>query len=150
MNEKVSKMEEKEHVLLQDNLDGLRYVISKYHLMDSFGGVSKISYAHTIFAYIQSVIKSLESHLQAIEQNTCNETLTLDFKEATQKNYWFQDDCIREDMLALADKPISDYELKIVIHGKEFRDSVELYKAIDEGLEKLIALLKKVEEAQKQ
>lgn len=146
MNEKVSKMEEKEQVSLQNTLDNLRYVISKYHLMDSFGGAPKITYAHTIFSYIQSVIKRLESHLQAIEQNTCNETLTLDFKEATQKNYWYQDDCMREDMLALADKPISDYELKIVIYGKEFKDSLELYKAIDEGLEKLIALLKKVEE----
>ena len=101
-----------------------------------------------IVALSQSEIKGLESHLQAIEQNTCNETLTLDFKEATQKNYWLQDDCIREDMLALADKPISDYELKIVIHGQEFTDSLELYKAIDEGLEKIIALLKKVEETQ--
>ena len=148
MNEKVSKTEEKEQVSLQNRLDGLKYVISEYHLMDSFGGAPKITYVHTIYSYIQSVIKSLENHLQTIEQNTCNETLTLDFKQATQKNYWLQDDCIREDMLALADKPISDYELKIVVYGKEFKDSLELYKAIDEGLEKIITLLKKVEEAQ--
>lgn len=148
MNEKVSKTEEKEQISLQDALDNIRGVVSEYHLTNSFGEVSKISYAHFVFLYIQRAINSLESHLQAIEQNTCNETLALDFKEATQKNYWLQDDCIREDMFALADKPISDYKLKIAVYGREFKDSLELYKAIDEGLEKLIALLKKVEETQ--
>lgn len=146
MNE--SKIEERGHVSLQNELDGLRYMIGEYRLTNLFGGPSKISYAHFIFAYIESAIESLESHLQAIEQNTCNETLILDFKEATQKSYWLQDDRMREEMYALANKPICDYGLKIAFRDKEFADSPELYKAIDEGIEKLIALLKKVEEAQ--
>ena len=127
---------------------GERYMICEYRLTNSFGGAPKISYAHFIFDYIQSAIHRLESHLQAIEENTCNETLTLDFKEATQKSFWLQNDKIREDMYALADKPIRDYKITIIIDGKEFMDSVELYKAIDESIEKLIALLKKVEETQ--
>lgn len=51
-------------------------------------------------------------------------------------------------MYAFADKKIRDYNMVYIIDGKEFIDSIELYKAIDEGFEKLIVLLKKVEEVQ--
>ena len=151
MNKQVSKLEkkEKEKATLQQKLDGLKFLIGEYRLTNSFGGAVKITFAHNIYAYVNDEVEELENYLQALEENTCHETLTLDFKEATQKSYWLQNDKIREDMYAFADKKIRDYNMVYIIDGKEFIDSIELYKAIDEGFEKLIVLLKKVEEVQK-
>ena len=106
---------------------------------------SKIIFGYGLNAFLKDAIRTLETNLTDIRNNNCRDAIPQNIKELTKLVYWLEDDNhLEQEMYAFAEKPLSSYELDFV---PKHQDTIELYKAIVEGIKRMIELLLEIDEA---
>ena len=132
---------------IMQKFDDLKCAIARYNRVTAITEKPKILFALGIITFIDEACSVLETYLKDLERHVCRDALALNFKELTDKGYWLTDDRLRQEMYAYASKPLSSYGVTFGLDGVMFEDSLQIYRVIEEKIERMVALLKMVEAA---
>ena len=129
---------------IMQKIDDLRCAITRYNRVTAITEKPKILFALGIITFVDEACSVLDTYLKDLERHVCRDALALNFKELADKGYWLTDDRLCQEMHAYASKPLSSYGVTFGLDGVMFEDSLQIYKVIEEGIERMVGLLKKV------
>ena len=129
-------------------LQDLKDAFSTYNRVNPDPVEPKIIFGYGLNAFLKDAIRTLETNLNDIRNNNCRDAIPKNIKEMTKLAYWLEDDGrLKQEMYAFAEKPLNSYDLDFI---PKHKDTIELYKAIVEGLKRMIELLLEIDEAVKE
>lgn len=130
---------------IMQKFDDLKCAIARYNRVTAQSEKPKIAFAYGIITFIYDAIDALECYLADLENCECHDALALDFMELADKGFWLKDDRLRQEMHAFAVKPLDIYGVTLGLNGVVYQDTLHIYRVIEEGIERMVALLKQVE-----
>ena len=129
-------------------LQDLKDAFSTYNRVDPDPVEPKIIFGYSLNAFLKDAIRTLETNLNDIRNNNCRDAIPRNIKEMTKLAYWLEDDShLEQEMYAFAEKPLNSYDLDFI---PKHKDTIELYKAILERIERMMELLLEMDAAVKE
>ena len=130
---------------IMQKFDDLKCAIARYNRVTAQSEKPKIAFAYGIITFIYDAIDALECYQADLDKCECRDALALAFMELADKGFWLKDDRLRQEMHAFADKPLDSYGVTLGLNGVVYQDTLHIYRVIEEGIERMVALLKQVE-----
>lgn len=128
-------------------IEDLKCAIVRYNRVDTKLERAKIAYAYSVIRFIEDATGELEAYQRNLEQGECYDALPLSDKGWTDMDFWLNDDDrLKQEMYAYADKPMSTYDPALAIY---YADTICMYRVIADGIERITELLKRIDETLK-
>ena len=106
-----------------------------------------IPFAISLYVTVSRINELLPEYLADLEQNECKESLCIDFNLMTSVDYWMEKLVkLKNDMEHLASVPMKVHGFVVTILGFSPETTMDLYRAIEREIMRMVEMLKEVEE----
>jgi hypothetical protein len=106
-----------------------------------------IPFAISLYVTVSRINELLPEYLADLEHNECKESLCIDFNLMTSVDYWMEKLVkLKNDMEHLASVPMKVHGFVVTILGFSPETTMDLYRAIEREIMRMVEMLKEVEE----
>ena len=106
-----------------------------------------IPFAISQYVTVCRINELLPEYLADLERNECKESLCIDFNQMTSVDYWMEKLVkLRSDMERLGSVPMKAHGFVVTILGFSPETTMDLYRAIEREIMRMVEMLKEVEE----
>ena len=106
-----------------------------------------IPFAISQYVTVCRINELLPEYLADLERNECKESLCIDFDQMASMDYWTKKTVkLRSDMERLGSVPMKAHGFVVTILGFSPETTMDLYRAIEREIMRMVEMLKKVEE----
>ena len=106
-----------------------------------------IPFAISQYVTVCRINELLPEYLADLEHNECKESLCIDFNQMTSMDYWMEKLVkLRSDMERLGSVPMKAHGFVVTILGFSPETTMDLYRAIEREIMRMVEMLKEVEE----
>ena len=105
-----------------------------------------IPFAISQYVTVCRIDELLPEYLADLRRNECKESLCIDFDQMTSVDYWMKKLVkLRSDMERLGTVPMKEHGFVVTVLGFSPETTIDLYRAIEQKVMQMVALLKQVE-----
>lgn len=103
-----------------------------------------IPFALSLYITSNKIMEQLPVYLEYLKRNECPEVLGVDLDAMTSEAYWMKNYKLEHDMEAMDGMTLKERGIEFAYKGFKPKTTLELYHAIRQNVEQMVAMLKEV------